>query len=199
MVLAGLLIAGCCYLSGRQQRQIRSRHSELLHALSSTSSHVSSPVNSQFGSYPGSPSCSSPSVNAGPVNLPSCPPSRPLPSLVASWVVPPLMSAPLQSSSTPPVPPATASHPRDTQGPSPMLISAPPRPLITTTTKLPARLVSTLSLDKEFIPPPTSTAPSTASTLSGRIVPANSHKDYNRRDFSRSAVPGSVYSSKVTY
>ena len=42
VVLAGLLIAGCCYFRGRRQRQARTRHTELLHALSSSTRHVSS-------------------------------------------------------------------------------------------------------------------------------------------------------------
>ena len=44
VVLVGLAIATCCYFKGRRQRQSRSRYSQLLHALSSTASHVSSPV-----------------------------------------------------------------------------------------------------------------------------------------------------------
>ena len=43
------------------------------------------------------------------------------------------------------------------------------------------------------------TAAPVPSTSSGRIIPAHSHLDYNRRDFSRSAVPGSVINLKVTY
>ena len=42
VVLAGLLIAGYCYFRGRRQRQARTRHTELLHALSSSTRHVSS-------------------------------------------------------------------------------------------------------------------------------------------------------------
>ena len=45
VVLVGLAIASCCYLKGLRQRQTRSRHTELMHALSSTTSHVSSPTN----------------------------------------------------------------------------------------------------------------------------------------------------------
>ena len=53
IMLAGLLIAGCCYLRGRRQRQSRARHSELLHALSSSARHVSTATSSQSGKYPG--------------------------------------------------------------------------------------------------------------------------------------------------
>ena len=34
VVLVGFIIASCCYLKGRRQRQTRSRHTELMHALS---------------------------------------------------------------------------------------------------------------------------------------------------------------------
>ena len=53
ILLAGFLIAGCCYFRGRRQRQSRARHSELLHALSSSARHVSTPTSSQSGKYPG--------------------------------------------------------------------------------------------------------------------------------------------------
>ena len=53
VVLAGLFIAGCCYFRGRRQRQSRARHTQLLHALSSTSRHVSSDTPAQSGRYPG--------------------------------------------------------------------------------------------------------------------------------------------------
>ena len=60
-MLAGLLIAGCCYLRGRRQRQSRARHSELLHALSSSARHVSTATSSQSGKYPGINTGTSPS------------------------------------------------------------------------------------------------------------------------------------------
>ena len=55
VVLAGLFIAGCCYFRGHRQHQSRARHTELLHALSSSASrHVSSVSRPQSGVYPGS-------------------------------------------------------------------------------------------------------------------------------------------------
>ena len=54
IVLAGISIAGCCYLRGRRQRHSRARHTQLLHALSSSSRHVSSDSSPQSGKYPGS-------------------------------------------------------------------------------------------------------------------------------------------------
>ena len=54
VVLAGLFIAGCCYFRGRRQRQSRARHTQLLHALSSTSRHISSDNSTQSGKYPSS-------------------------------------------------------------------------------------------------------------------------------------------------
>ena len=60
ILLAGLLIAGCCYFRGRHQRQSRARHSELLHALSSSARHTSTPSSSQSGKYPGVSSAPSP-------------------------------------------------------------------------------------------------------------------------------------------
>ena len=70
VVLVGLAIATCCYFKGRRQRQTRSRHTELLHALSSTASHASSPVHPQSGAYPGSPPRPSSSADSGPINYP---------------------------------------------------------------------------------------------------------------------------------
>ena len=55
VVLAGLFIAGCCYFRGRRQRQSRARHTQLLHALSSTSRHISSDTSTQSGKYPSTP------------------------------------------------------------------------------------------------------------------------------------------------
>ena len=52
VVLAGLFIAGCCYFRGRRQRQSRARHTELLHALSSSARHFSTATSSQSGKYP---------------------------------------------------------------------------------------------------------------------------------------------------
>ena len=69
VVLVGLAIASCCYFRGRRQRQARSRHSQLLHALSSTTSHVSTPVKRQSGVYPASLSTGS-TVDAAPVHSP---------------------------------------------------------------------------------------------------------------------------------
>ena len=69
VVLVGLAIASCCYFRGRRQRQARSRHSQLLHALSSTASHVSTPAKQQSGVYPASLSAGS-SVNTAPVHSP---------------------------------------------------------------------------------------------------------------------------------
>ena len=69
VVLVGLAIASCCYFRGRRQRQARSRHSQLLHALSSTSTHISTPAKQQSGVYPGSLSPGS-SVDAASVNYP---------------------------------------------------------------------------------------------------------------------------------
>ena len=63
VVLAGLLIAGCCYFRGRRQRQTRSRHTELLHALSSTDQSCQLPRSFPIWRL-------SPSVDAGPVNYP---------------------------------------------------------------------------------------------------------------------------------
>ena len=65
ILLAGFLIAGCCYFRGRRQRQSRARHSQLLHALSSSTRHTSTPSSSQSGKYPGvnsAPSLASPDV-----------------------------------------------------------------------------------------------------------------------------------------
>ena len=53
VVLAGLFIAGCCYFRGRRQCQSRARHTELLHAFSSSARHVSSGIHPQSGKYPG--------------------------------------------------------------------------------------------------------------------------------------------------
>ena len=63
IVLAGVFIAGCCYLRGRRQRQSRARHTQLLHALSSSSRHVSSDSSAQSGKYPGSSIAPVPDVN----------------------------------------------------------------------------------------------------------------------------------------
>ena len=105
-------------------------------------------------------------------------PHRLLPSLVASQAVPPLMSASQQWSSTPPAPPASCLSPTRHSRPSPMLIAAHPPRSTTAMTRVPVRLGSTPSLDKKSVPPAASTAPSASS---GRIIPAHSHKDYNRR------------------
>ena len=70
VVLVGLAIASCCYLRGRRQRQTRFRHSELLHALSSATTHVSSPVTSQSGVHPGSSPRNSSSVDPSSVKYP---------------------------------------------------------------------------------------------------------------------------------
>ena len=70
VVLVGLAIASCCYFRGRRQRQARSRHSQLLHTLSSTSSHVSTPVRQQLGVYPASASVGPSSVDAASVAYP---------------------------------------------------------------------------------------------------------------------------------
>ena len=63
IVLAGIFIAGCCYLRGRRQRQSRARHTQLLHALSSSSRHVSSDHSGQSGKYPGSSTAPMPDVS----------------------------------------------------------------------------------------------------------------------------------------
>ena len=59
VVLAGLFIAGCCYFCGRRQHQSRARHTQLLHALSSSARHVSSGASPQSGKYPDSSGASS--------------------------------------------------------------------------------------------------------------------------------------------
>ena len=60
------------------------------------------------------------------------------------------------------------------------------------------RLPSTTAPAKRASLPSSHDSSSTLRSL-GRIIPAHSHSDYNRRDFTRSAVPGSVYSLKVTF
>ena len=75
VILAGLYIAGCCYFRGRRQRQSCARHSELLHALSSSARHVSSNSRQQSGTYPGSSTSTSlPSQDA--VGAPTYPVAR---------------------------------------------------------------------------------------------------------------------------
>ena len=69
VVLVCLSIAACCYFKGRRQRQSRSRHTQLLHALSSTAQHVSTPVRSQSGVYPRPQQQSHLSIDSG-VNYP---------------------------------------------------------------------------------------------------------------------------------
>ena len=59
VVLAGLFIVGWCYFRGRRQRQSRARHTQLLHALSSSARHVSSGASPQSGKYPDSSGASS--------------------------------------------------------------------------------------------------------------------------------------------
>ena len=59
-----LSIAACCYCKGRRQRQSRSRHSQLLHALSSTAQHVSTPARPQSGAYPMPPPSSQLSIES---------------------------------------------------------------------------------------------------------------------------------------
>ena len=39
VLVAGLLIAGCCYFRGHQQRQSRARHTELLHTIAFSTRH----------------------------------------------------------------------------------------------------------------------------------------------------------------
>ena len=191
VVLVGLFIAGCCYFRGRRQRQTRSCHTELLHAP---------PFVPNLALTQGPlPALHLPSTQQSLSIIPS--PASPhslLPYLVASQVLPPLTSDPLQSSSTLPVPPATCLLPMRRSRPSPSTAGHPPQST-TATSRVSARPESVPSTDNGSVPT-TFAAPSTASPASsGRIVPAHSHKDYNRRDFSRSAVPGSVFNLKVTY
>ena len=67
----------------------------------------------------------------------------------------------------------------------------PPPP---TTIMAPVKPVSPPLLDRDSLPATTASVPS-----SSRIVPAHSHSNYNRRAFSRSAVPSSVFNLKVTF
>ena len=69
VVLVCLSIAACCYFKGRRQRQSRSRHTQLLHALSSTAQHVITPIRSQSGVYPRPQQQSHLSIDSG-VNYP---------------------------------------------------------------------------------------------------------------------------------
>ena len=115
----------------------------------------------------------------------------PHPPLVAFPAVPLLTNALLPSCSTPLVPPASSPLATTRFRPSHTSSRAPPHP---TTIVAPARPVSPPLSDRDSFP--VMTAPVLRSS---RIIPAHSHIDYNRRDFSRSAVPGSVSSLKVTF
>ena len=64
VVVVCVSIAACCYCKGRRQRQSRSRHSQLLHALSSTAQHVSTPARPQSGAYPMPPASSQLSIES---------------------------------------------------------------------------------------------------------------------------------------
>ena len=115
----------------------------------------------------------------------------PSPPLAVFPDVPLLTNAPPPSCSTPLVPPASSLLATTRFRPSHTSSRAPRRPM---TRAAPARPASPPLSDKG------SSSVTPAPVLrSSHIIPAHSHSDYNRRDFSRSAVPGSVSSLKVTY
>ena len=126
-------------------------------------------------------------------SLASLPPLRP-PPLAVYQDAPPPTSVPLPTSvpqpsySTQPVPLASSPSLMTPSRRSPTSIRVPRPP---STAAAPVKQGSCPSLDKNF--------PSLSQTRPTRIVPAHSIEDYNRRDYSRSAVPGSVSSLKCTF
>ena len=137
----------------------------------------------------------------------------PPPLLVDSLVVPPPTNGLVPTPSTTFVPRVTClsltRHFRQSR-----MSTMPPRlrSLLSTDNRLPqSRLIAVLNrvparpasvpftadIPSSVSPVVASTATST--TSSGRIRPAHSISDYNRPDFSRSAVPGSVFNLHVKY
>ena len=54
VIISLVLIAGCCYVQGRRQRQSRARHTELLRTIvNSATKAVSTATHQQSGAYPG--------------------------------------------------------------------------------------------------------------------------------------------------
>ena len=193
VVLTGLLISGCCYFRGRHKRQTRARHTELLHALSSSTHHVSSALQPQSGAYPGPASRSTNAAEtagspAYPIGRYSAPPA----SLLAdSRVVPPPTKGLLPSLSTTLEPcvtsPSLTRHSRLSR-----MSTVPPRlwSLLSTASRppqsrsiavsnrvpaKPASVPSTADLSSSVSPVVASTTSSKPS--SGRIRPAHSISD----------------------
>ena len=127
------------------------------------------------------------SITLSPVSL------LPLPHPVVFPGVPQLTSVPPLSSLMPLVPPASCQSAMKPSKLSPTSTLVHPLP---STIMAPVKPVSPPSLARDSVPATKAPAPSSSS---GRIIPAHWHSDYNRRDFSRSAVPGSVFNLKVTY
>ena len=120
-------------------------------------------------------------------------PCLPPPHVVSPDVLPPTSVSP-PSSATPPVP--LVSSPTATAPASFPSVTMPSKPL--RTSRPAPRHPSTMDRAKRASPPSSDDSSSDARS-SGRIVPAHSHSDYNKRDFTRSAVPGSVYNLSVTF
>ena len=212
VVLAGLLIAGCCYFRGCWQHQMCAHHTELLHALSSSTHYVSSTVRPQSGAYPRPTSCSTNSVDtagspAYPIGRYSAPPASTsscgLPGCATSLPLPLTTLVPHISC------PSLTRHSRQFR-----MLTVPPRlqsPLLTasrlprsrstaTSNRVPAKQASVPST-ADHSPSVSPVVASSASSMpsSGHIIPAHSISDYTRRDFSRSAHPGSVFNLHVKY
>ena len=195
-------IVGCCYFHGRRQRQSRARHSELLHALSSSA---------RYGNYPGSSTTTTTSLSQDAVGGPTYPVARysaavssascGLPGCATSYERPPFVPInhagssrylPISQEAVPAVsfidrasvPPRLRSHSSTVSRP---LLS----PLIAESSTVPVKQGS--------VPSTAEVSPSSSSASAGPIRPAHSVTDYNRRDFSRSAVPDSVYNLHVKY
>ena len=195
---------GCCYFRGRRQYQSCARHSELLHALSSSARNISSTPRPQSGNYLGSPPNSASSQDtvgastypvarySAPISSASCG----LPGCATSYERPPFVSLdhagpsrflPISHEAVPAV-----SFIDRASAPTVALFSRQPRsPLIAASSKVPVKQGS--------VPSTADTSSASPSSSSGPIRPAHSVTDYNRRDFSRSAIPGLVYNLHVTY
>ena len=144
------------------------------------------------------------------------PPSMRHPSITPSFATLP----PLQVNFPSPASPCPLLPRVDFQG-APHLMSVhppssviPPAPLVTSpldmmasrrsrtfplAPRLPSRTVPAKPASLPLSAESSSALRQTSSSPLGRIIPAHSHNAYNKRDFTRSAVPGSVYNLSVTY
>ena len=208
------------YFRGRRQRQSRARHTKLLHAMSASTRHVSSAVRGQSGDYSGTSSdATKPHEAPRPASYPvvrySAPPTSAscgLPGCATTYERQPSVSI-SHAEPTRYLPITheafqTVSYVDRALTPSVSIIDRqpssidsrqPPSPLTTGSAKL-ASAPSMADIHAASVSIPASaSATSISAASSGRIRPAHSVTDYNRRDFSRSAVPGSVYNLHVTY